>query len=228
MFYGFDSTIVILIPALIISAWAQFKVKSTFEKYSKVRSMNGLTGAQVARKLLDDEGLQHIAIQHVKGSLSDHYDPVNKVMRLSDSVYNNTSIAAIGVAAHETGHAIQHKNSYMPLKLRGSLVPVVNFSSNASWIIFMVGLFFFKSSLLINIGILLFTTVVIFQIITLPVEFDASNRALVVLENKGILYGDEVKKAKSVLSAAALTYVAAALMSILQLVRLLVLSRNRR
>ncbi|SHH17353.1 zinc metallopeptidase [Clostridium grantii] len=228
MFYGFDSTIVILIPALIISAWAQFKVKSTFEKYSKVRSMNGLTGAQVARRLLDDEGLQHISVQHIKGNLSDHYDPVNKVMRLSDSVYSSTSIAAIGVAAHETGHAIQHKNSYVPLKLRGALVPVVNFSSNASWIIFMAGLFFFKSSALINIGILLFTTVVIFQIVTLPVEFDASNRALSVLENKGILYGDEVKKAKSVLSAAALTYVAAALMSILQLVRLLALSRNRR
>jgi Zn-dependent membrane protease YugP len=228
MFYGFDSTIVILIPALIISAWAQFKVKSTFEKYSKVSSINRITGAQVARRLLDDEGLQHISIQHVKGSLSDHYDPINKVMRLSDSVYSSTSIAAIGVAAHETGHAIQHKNSYVPLKLRGALVPVVNFSSNASWIIFMVGLFLFKSSVLINIGILLFTTVVIFQIITLPVEFDASNRALAVLENKGILYGDEVKKAKSVLSAAALTYVAAALMSILQLVRLLALSRNRR
>lgn len=226
MFF-YDSTFLILIPALILSAWAQLKVKSTFRKYSKVRSVNGMTGADVARKLLDDEGLFDVQVQHIRGNLSDHYDPVHRVMRLSDSVYNSTSIAAIGVAAHETGHAIQHKNSYAPLALRGAIFPVVNFSSSASWLIFMLG-FLFRSNIMINVGILLFTTVVLFQIITLPVEFNASKRALVLLDNKGILYGNEVDGAKSVLSAAALTYLAAALMSILQLARLLLLSRNRR
>ncbi|GAA0176952.1 zinc metallopeptidase [Clostridium sediminicola] len=226
-FRGFDPTFIILIPALIMSAWAQFKVKSTFQKYSKIRSMNGMTGADVARRLLDDEGLFDVPVQHIRGNLSDHYDPVHRVMRLSDSVYNSTSIAAIGVAAHETGHAIQHKNSYIPLKIRGAIFPVVNFSSKVSWIIFILG-FLFSYPTLIDIGILLFTTVVLFQIVTLPVEFNASNRAIAILENKGILYGNEVEGAKSVLSAAALTYLAAALMSILQLVRLLVLSRDRR
>ncbi|AEB76179.1 peptidase, membrane zinc metallopeptidase, putative [Clostridium botulinum BKT015925] len=216
---------VILIPALIISAWAQLKVSSTFNKFSNVRSMNGYTGAQVARMLLDAEGLYDIPVQEISGRLTDHYDPRNRVMRLSTDVYNGTSVASIGVAAHETGHAIQHKKHYAPLEIRNSIVPVVNFSSSASWIIFMIGIFI-KSSGLIQIGIMLFSAVVIFQLITLPVEFNASNRALKILESRNILYGDEIRGARSVLSAAAMTYVAAALTAILELVRLIAISKD--
>ncbi|KEI01466.1 zinc metallopeptidase [Clostridium botulinum] len=225
MFWFYDKTMVILIPALIISAWAQLKVSSTFNKFSNVRSMNGYTGAQVARMLLDAEGLYDIPVQEISGKLTDHYDPRNRVMRLSTDVYHGTSVASIGVAAHETGHAIQHKKHYAPLEIRNSIVPVVNFSSSASWIIFMIGIFI-KSSGLIQIGIILFSAVVIFQLITLPVEFNASNRALKILENRNILYGDEIRGARSVLSAAAMTYVAAALTAILELVRLIAISKD--
>ncbi|KEH97756.1 zinc metallopeptidase [Clostridium botulinum] len=225
MFWFYDKTMVILIPALIISAWAQLKVSSTFNKFSNVRSMNGYTGAQVARMLLDAEGLYDIPVQEISGRLTDHYDPRNRVMRLSTDVYNGTSVASIGVAAHETGHAIQHKKHYAPLEIRNSIVPVVNFSSSASWIIFMIGIFI-KSSGLIQIGIMLFSAVVIFQLITLPVEFNASNRALKILESRNILYGDEIRGARSVLSAAAMTYVAAALTAILELVRLIAISKD--
>ncbi|KEI17088.1 zinc metallopeptidase [Clostridium haemolyticum] len=225
MFGFYDKTMVILIPALIISAWAQLKVSSTFNKFSNVRSINGYTGAQVARMLLDSEGLYDIPVQEISGKLTDHYDPRNRVMRLSTDVYHGTSVASIGVAAHETGHAIQHKKHYAPLEMRNSIVPVVNFSSSASWIIFMIGLFI-KSSGLIQIGIILFNAVVIFQLITLPVEFNASNRALKILENRNILYGDEIRGARSVLSAAAMTYVAAALTAILELVRLIAISKD--
>lgn len=221
-----DSTFIILIPALIISAWAQMKVKSTFDRYSRVRSINGYTGAQVARMLLDAEGLYDVPVQQISGRLSDHYDPRERVMRLSREVFSSTSIAAIGVAAHETGHAIQHQRHYAPLQIRSAIVPVVNLSSNASWVIFLLG-FILGLPSLINLGVYLFGAVVIFQLITLPVEFDASNRALKIVGERGILYGDEIKGAKSVLSAAALTYVAAALMSISQLIRLLVISRDR-
>lgn len=223
MFY--DWTYLILIPALIISAWAQMKVKSTFNKYSKLRSTNGYTGAQVARMLLDTEGLYDVPVQMIQGRLTDHYDPRNRVLRLSTEVYNSTSVASIGVAAHETGHAIQHQRHYVPLQIRNSIVPVVNFSSSASWIIFILG-FFMGLPSLVNIGIALFTAVVFFQLITLPVEFNASNRALIILEKRNILYGDEIKGAESVLKAAAMTYVAAALTAILQIVRLIVLSRD--
>ncbi|AYF54756.1 peptidase [Clostridium novyi] len=225
MFWFYDKTMVILIPALIISAWAQLKVSSTFNKFSNVRSINGYTGAQVARMLLDAEGLYDIPVQEISGKLTDHYDPRNRVMCLSTDVYHGTSVASIGVAAHETGHAIQHKKHYAPLEMRNSIVPVVNFSSSASWIIFMIGLFI-KSSGLIQIGIILFSAVVIFQLITLPVEFNASNRALKILENRNILYGDEIRGARSVLSAAAMTYVAAALTAILELVRLIAISKD--
>ncbi|MCY6372359.1 zinc metallopeptidase [Clostridium ganghwense] len=224
MFF-YDSTFIILIPALIISAWAQMKVKSTFDKFSRVRSINGYTGAQVARMLLDSEGLYDVPVEQISGRLTDHYDPRNRVMRLSPDVYGSTSIAAIGVAAHETGHAIQHQRHYAPLQIRSAIVPVVNFSSNASWIIFLLG-FIFRSTYLLNIGVLLFGAVVLFQLVTLPVEFDASNRALKILSGRAILYGDEIKGAKSVLSAAAMTYVAAALMAVSQLLRLLILSRE--
>lgn len=223
----FDNSFIILLPALVIAFFAQLKVKSTFNKYNNYSNKKGYTGIQVARMLLDEEGLYDVPIEIVGGSLTDHYDPANRVMRLSEEVYYGNSIAAIGVAAHETGHAIQHKESYGPLLIRNSIIPIVNFGSNFSWILFFVGLLF-SFPALVNIGILLFSAVVLFQIITLPVEFNASSRALNILYNKNILYEDELKGAKSVLSAAAMTYVAAALMAISQLLRLIALSRNDR
>lgn len=223
----FDSSFIILIPALLLSFYAQMKINSTFNKYSKVHSMNGYTGAQVARMLLDSNELYDVPIEMIAGKLTDHYDPSKRVMRLSADIFNGTSVAAIGVAAHETGHAIQHKNNYVPLNLRNSIVPVVNFSSRLSWIIFFLGMIMGFPGF-INIGILLFTAVVFFQIVTLPVEFNASRRALVILEEKGILYSDEIRGAKAVLQAAAMTYVAAALMAISQLLRLLALSNRNR
>lgn len=225
MFF-YDSTLILLVPAIIISGIAQLKIKSSFSKYSKVNSSNGYTGAKVARMLLDDGGLFDIPVEIVRGKLTDHYDPSKRVMRLSGEVYNGTSVAAIGVAAHETGHALQDKEHYVPLKLRNAIVPAVNFSSNASWLLFLIGIILSISSL-INIGIILFSAVVVFQLITLPVEFNASSRALSILESRNILYGDEIKGARSVLNAAAMTYVAAALMAISQLIRLVLLSRNR-
>lgn len=225
MFF-FDSTMIFLLPAIIISAWAQFKIKASFSKYSKVNSANGYTGAQVARMLLDGAGLFDIPVEIVQGKLTDHYDPTSRIMRLSKEVYNGTSVASIGVAAHETGHAMQDKENYVPLKIRNSIVPAVNFSSNASWILFIMGVILSVPSL-INIGIVLFSAVVVFQLITLPVEFNASSRALNILESRSILYGDEIKGARSVLNAAAMTYLSAALMAVSQLIRLLLIGRNR-
>ena len=227
MFYPYyiDPTYLILIPAILISAWAQFKVSSTFNKYSTVRSINGYTGAQVARILLNDAGLQEVAIQQVPGRLSDHYDPRAKVLRLSSDVYGSTSVASIGVAAHEVGHAIQDKESYSALVFRNAIVPVVNFSSSLSWILFFIGILLSYSTL-VTIGIILFSVVVLFQLVTLPVEFNASSRALKLLEARGILYDKEVDGARKVLSAAALTYVAATLMAVLQLVRLIAISNR--
>ena len=227
MFYPYyiDPTYLILIPAILISAWAQFKVSSTFNKYSTVRSINGYTGAQVARILLNDAGLQEVEIQQVPGRLSDHYDPRAKVLRLSSDVYGSTSVASIGVAAHEVGHAIQDKGSYSALVFRNAIVPVVNFSSSLSWILFFIGILLSYSTL-VTIGIILFSVVVLFQLVTLPVEFNASSRALKLLEARGILYDKEVEGARKVLSAAALTYVAATLMAVLQLVRLIAISNR--
>lgn len=227
MFYPYyiDTTYLILIPAILISAWAQFKVSSTFNKYSTVRSINGYTGAQVARILLNDAGLQEVEIQQVPGRLSDHYDPRAKVLRLSSDVYGSTSVASIGVAAHEVGHAIQDKESYSALVFRNAIVPVVNFSSSLSWILFFIGILLSYSTL-VTIGIILFSVVVLFQLVTLPVEFNASSRALKLLEARGILYDKEVEGARKVLSAAALTYVAATLMAVLQLVRLIAISNR--
>lgn len=222
----FDSTFLVLIPALVIAAWAQMKVSSTFQKYSRVTSRNGYTGSQVARMLLDANGLFDIPVEIIQGKLTDHYDPVHRAMRLSYDVYHGTSVASIGVAAHETGHAIQHAERYSPLMLRNSIVPVVNFSSNASWVIFILGMFF-NAPVLMTFGIILFTAVVAFQLITLPVEFNASSRALNILGSRGILLGDEIKGAKAVLDAAALTYVAAVLTTVAQLVRLILLKGNR-
>jgi Zn-dependent membrane protease YugP len=225
MFY--DSSFIILIPALIISFWAQSKIKSTFQKYSRVHSAKGYTGAQVARMLLDSNGLFDIPVEIIGGNLSDHYDPSHRIMRLSHDVFYGTSVASIGVAAHETGHAIQHQQNYVPLNLRNAIVPVVNFSSSASWILFFIGIVL-RWAGLINLGILLFTAVVVFQLITLPVEFNASKRALRILSDKEILYGDEISGAKAVLSAAAMTYIAAALMAISQLLRLILISNRNR
>ena len=227
--YGFDWTYLMVLVGAILSMIASAKVNSTFQKYEKVRSMSGMTGAQVARKILDRNGLTNIPVEHVSGNLSDHYDPSAKVLRLSDSTYNSVSVAAIGVAAHECGHAIQHKEGYGPLKLRTAIVPAANIGSRLGVPIILLGLFFGGGgSFLVNLGIWVFSLAVLFQIVTLPVEFNASNRALVMLEDYGVLGSEEKRKAKSVLSAAAMTYVAAAASSILQLLRLIILFGGRR
>ena len=227
--YGFDWTYLMVLAGAILSMIASAKVNSTFQRYAKVRSMSGMTGAQVARKILDRNGLTNIQVEHVSGNLSDHYDPSAKVLRLSDSTYNSVSVAAIGVAAHECGHAIQHKEGYGPLKLRTAIVPAANIGSRLGVPIILLGLFFGGGgSFLVNLGIWVFSLAVLFQIVTLPVEFNASNRALVMLEDYGVLGLDEKRKAKSVLSAAAMTYVAAAASSILQLLRLIILFGGRR
>ena len=222
MFY-FDSTFLLLLPAIIISMYAQQKIQNTFKKYSRVFSGGNYTGCDIARMILDKNDLEHISIEHVRGNLTDHYDPRSGVLRLSDSVYGNRSIAAYGVAAHEVGHAIQHSRKYMPLEIRNSMAPVVSFSSKIVWLVILLG-FFLGIVGFIRIGVFLFLAVVIFQLVTLPVEFDASSRAIVQLESLGILYDDDIKGAKKVLNAAALTYVAAALIAVSQLIRLLILS----
>ena len=227
-YYGFDWTYLMVLAGAILSLIASAKVNSTFQKYARVRSMSGMTGAQVARRILDRNGLTDIPVEHVSGNLSDHYDPTRKVLRLSDSTYNSPSVAAIGVAAHECGHAIQHKVGYGPLKLRTMIVPAANVGSRLGMPIILLGLFFGGGgSFLVNLGIWVFSLAVLFQIVTLPVEFNASDRALVMLEDYGILGQDEKRKAKSVLSAAAMTYVAAAASSILQLLRLIILFGGR-
>ncbi len=219
----FDPTYILVIIGLVISMVASAKVKSTFAKYSGVRSMSGMTGAQAASKLLHSSGIYDVQIEQVSGNLTDHYDPRNKVLRLSDSVYHSNSLAAIGVAAHECGHAIQHQNSYLPLKIRGVLVPIASFGSMAAWPLILIGLFFGGFQSLIDLGIIFFSAAVLFQLVTLPVEFNASRRAIARLGETGVLFGDELKQSKKVLDAAALTYVAAAAATILQLLRLILL-----
>lgn len=227
-YYGIDYTyIVLVLPAIIISIVAQFKVTSTFNKYSKKLSSRGMTGAQVARRILDQNGLSNVIVEHVSGNLSDHYDPKSRVLRLSDSVYSSDSVASLGVAAHECGHAIQHAQGYAPLKARHSVYPVVRFSSAAATPLIILGLIV-NTPALLYAGIIMFSAVVLFQLITLPVEFNASSRALVILKENNFLDYDEVKGARRVLSAAALTYVASALTSIMQLLRLLIIAGNRR
>ncbi|CEJ74811.1 metal-dependent peptidase [[Clostridium] sordellii] len=224
-YYGIDPTIFILIPGILFTMYAQFKVSSTTNRYFKVRSKLGYTGEQTARKILDANGLYNVRIEMVRGSLSDHYDPRSNVVRLSEDVYYGTSITSVSVAAHECGHAIQHAKGYAPLQIRSSLVPVVSFASNISWFLILIG--FVMSGPFLKIGILLFSASVLFQIVTLPVEFNASRRALVQIGNEGILEGKEIKEGKDVLTAAALTYVAAALVSVLQLLRLIAISQRR-
>jgi Zn-dependent membrane protease YugP len=220
-------TYVLLVPALVLTVYAQWKVSSTFNKYNKVPSGRGLTGAQGARMLLDSAGLNNVDIELIGGKLSDNYDPRSKTLRLSADVGNSNSLAALGVAAHETGHALQDAEGYGPMKMRSALVPAANIGSNAGFILFFVGLLFGRNPVLMNLGIVLFSAAVVFTLITLPVEINASRRALALLSQRGILISTEVDGARKVLQAAALTYLAAALMAILQLVRLVVLSRQR-
>lgn len=224
----FDPTYILVIIGVILSLIASARVKSTFAKYSRVRSHSGLTGAEAAEKVLHHAGIYDVTIEHVQGQLSDHYDPRKKVLRLSDSVYGSNSISAIGVAAHECGHAIQHQNAYAPLKIRSALVPVANFGSFLAWPLILVGLLLTGSQTLIDIGIILFSTAVLFQLVTLPVEFNASRRAIQKLGESGILHYEELNQSKKVLNAAALTYVAAAAATILQLLRLILLFGGRR
>jgi hypothetical protein len=227
MFF-WDYTMVIILPALFLAMYAQTKVHGTFNKYLRVPAQSGLTGAQVARALLDRYNLHDVRIEMINtGQLSDHYDPRSKTLRLSPDVYNGRTLASLGVAAHETGHAIQHDVGYLPLALRNSIVPVANIGSQAAFPLFFLG-FLFGSENMMYIGIFAFAAAVLFQIITLPVEFNASNRAIEALESEGFITRSEVVPVKKVLSAAALTYVAATLMAVLQLVRLLVLAGMRR
>lgn len=225
--YYFDPTYILIIIAAIISLIAQWRVNSAFSKYSRVASMSGMTGAQAARMILQSNGINDVSVQRISGKLADHYNPSTKVLNLSESVYGSTSVAAIGVAAHECGHAIQHARGYFPLSLRTALVPVANIGSQLSWVFIIVGAILSFNQTLITIGIIMFSAAVLFQLVTLPVEFNASARALEQLESNGILYRDEVSQTRKVLSAAALTYVAAAATAILQLLRLIILFGGR-
>ena len=219
--------LVLVVPTLLLSLYAQFKVKSAFSKYSQVQTMRKISGKEAAALLLRSNSISNVTIQRIGGSLSDHYDPSHKVLRLADPVYDKTSIAAVGVAAHETGHAIQDKEKYAPLVLRSTLVPVANIGSTAGPYLALAGIIF-RMNLLLNIGIILFACAVLFYLITLPVEIDASRRALKVLEHNAVLNQEELKGAKKVLSAAALTYVASALTAMANLLRLILISRDRR
>jgi Zn-dependent membrane protease YugP len=224
--YFWDWSLILLVPALLLGIYAQAKVSSSFRRYSQVASSRGLTGAEAARLVLDAGGLYNVGIQVGGGRLSDHYDPRSRSLTLSPDVGNSSSIAALGVAAHEAGHALQHAGGYVAFRLRSALVPVANIGTNLGFILFLIGLAFTGNGLLMNIGIVLYAAAVLFTLVTLPVEFNASSRAMKELTNKSILIGDELKGARKVLSAAALTYVAAALMAVLQLVRLILISRN--
>lgn len=224
--YYFDPTYFLLIIGMLLSMAASARVKSTFAIYSRVRSTSGLTGADAARRILHMAGITDVTVVPISGSLTDHYDPRNKQLALSQEVYDRTSVAAIGVAAHECGHAIQDAQNYVPLNLRSAIVPVANIGSTLSWPLFLAGLILSIRPLL-TLGILLFSFAVLFQLVTLPVEFNASARALKMLGSSGMLGTDEVKGAKKVLTAAALTYVAALASSILQLLRLIILAGGR-
>lgn len=225
--YYFDSTMILLIPVILLTIYAQNKVKSTYERYLRVRTRRGYNGAEVARAMLNHNGLFHVEVEMTPGVLTDHYDPRTKVLRLSKDVYLGTAIASNAIAAHEVGHAIQHEVGYIPLKFRNTIVPLVQVATNLSWLFIFVGLLLSSMKGLLTIGILMFSFAVLFQIITLPVEFDASRRALMELRNEGFLDREELHAGKQVLDAAALTYVAAAAGSIMQMIRL-ILIRNRR
>ncbi|RPI01077.1 MAG: zinc metallopeptidase [Calditrichaeota bacterium] len=226
MFFPLDSTMLLLIPAFILSIYAQFAVRSAYSKWSHVRSSVGMTGAQVAKNLLQKNGISDVDIEEVAGTLSDHYDSRAKKLRLSSATFNGSSLASIAVAAHEAGHAIQHSTAYAPLSWRQAVFPIASFGSNWGLWLFFIGMVFSRFSFLTDLGIVLFAGAVLFHVVTLPVEFNASSRALLALNNGGYLRNEEIKGAKKVLDAAALTYVAAAAMAILTLVRLLLLRRD--
>ena len=224
----FDPTYWLVIIGALMCIFAQMRISTTFNKYSKVRSRSGMTGAQAAQRILQLSGIYDVGIEHISGNLTDHYDPSSKILRLSDATYSSTSVAAIGVAAHECGHALQHHNGYAPLKIRTALVPAANIGSRLGIPIILLGVILGMNQLFIQIGIWVFALAVLFQIVTLPVEFNASGRALNMLESYGMMENDETRGCRKVLSAAALTYVAAAASSILQLLRLVLLFGNNK
>ncbi|MBE7048701.1 MAG: zinc metallopeptidase [Ruminococcaceae bacterium] len=227
-FFYYDSYYLLLvIPALLVAVYAQFKVKHTFQKYGTVHSRQGRTAAQVARRILDENGLTAVSIERVGGSLTDHYDPKTNVIRLSDSVYDSTSVASLGVAAHEAGHAVQHGIGYVPIRLRNSILPVANLGSHLAMPLILLGLLV-SAEPLVTAGIVLFSALVLFQLITLPIEFNASRRAIYTLRSGNMLEEDELVGAKKVLSAAAMTYVASTLVAVMQLLRLVLLANRRR
>ncbi len=237
MFFGLfwgDWTILILFPAMIFSIWAQAKVQSTFKKYDRVTTQRRMTGADAARRILDMNGLHHVKIEYIRGHLNDHFDPRTNVIRLSDATFGSTSVAAIGVAAHEAGHAVQYATGYAPIKLRGAIIPVTRFGSMLSMPLFLIGLLVIGYAQIDPVigeylmfgGIVLFSLSTLFRLVTLPVEFNASSRALHTLEESGMLYGDEVGGAKAVLSAAAMTYVAALATSLATLLRFILIASN--
>ena len=239
MFFGLfwgDTTILVLIPAMIFAFWAQFKVNSTFNKYAKVYNRRGLTGAEAARRVLDANGLYHVTVERVHGRLTDHYDPKANVIRLSDTVYGSTGIAAVGVAAHEAGHAVQHAQGYVPIKVRAAIIPLTRFGSFLAMPLFLIGIFMSYGSYLgygigtifMVTGILFFSFSTLFQLVTLPTEFNASARAMKALEDGGLLADDELPAAKATLSAAAMTYVAALATSLASLLRLILIFNRRR
>ena len=225
--FRFDWTILIVLPALIFSVWAQIKVNSTYKKYSAFPTKRGMTGAGAARRILDENGLTHVRIEHIRGNLNDHFDPRANVIRLSDAVHDSTSAAAIGVAAHEAGHAVQYAQNYAPMKFRALIIPATRFGSILAMPLFFIGLIL-ASDYLMLVGIILYATSALFQLATLPVEFNASGRAMKVLRTSGMLSTEEQGAAKEVLTAAAMTYVAALVTSLLTLLRLLVLAGGRR
>lgn len=229
-YYYYDWTYILVVVGAVICIAASARVKNVFARYSRVRSHSGMTGREAAEQILHRNGIYDVQVTHIAGNLTDHYNPGNKTLGLSDTVYNSTSVAAIGVAAHECGHAVQHARGYVPLSIRGALVPVANIGSMAAWPLIVIGLFMNGQTalFLLNLGIFLFSAAVLFQIVTLPVEFNASNRAVKVLESSGMLYPDEVGSVKKVLGAAALTYVASAASMILQLLRLMIIGGRKR
>ena len=226
-YYLFDPTMLIVLPALIFTIWAQHNVNSTYEKYSKVSVSRRMTGYDSARRILDANGLQEVRIERVHGHLTDHYDPRANVIRLSDSVHDSSSAAAIGVAAHEAGHAVQHAKGYAPIKLRMSIIPITRIGSAMAMPLFIIGLFLALPELM-YVGIAFYSLALLFQLVTLPVEFNASNRAMAALDKSGMLSDSELRASRKVLTAAALTYVAALASSLLSLIRLLVIANNRR
>ena len=225
-YWGFDWTYLLILAAFLVSLVVQMNMNGTFQKYSRVRSMSGMTGAEAAERILRSAGIFDVQVVHIQGNLNDHYDPRTKVIKLSDPIYGSSSLAAVGVAAHECGHAMQHATEYTPLSVRSALVPVANLGSQLSWPLFLIGLIFSVRPLL-TAGIFLFCGALLFQLITLPVEFNASRRALRTLEQTWIMGQQEISGTRKVLGAAAMTYVAAVVASLLQLLRLILLSRRR-